>query len=46
VYLKETQGVRVVNWIYLAQDRKQRWVGPCEHNNEPFGFIKEEEFIF
>jgi predicted RNA-binding protein len=32
------------NWIEVAQDRVQWW-DFCEHNNEPFGFIKAADFL-
>jgi hypothetical protein len=30
--------------IHLAQDRVQWWT-PCEHNNEPSGFIKDRKYL-
>jgi hypothetical protein len=33
-----------VDWIHWAQDR-DRWMGSCEHGNEPSGSIKCKEFL-
>jgi hypothetical protein len=34
-----------VVWFYVAQDRDQWQVRPCEHSNEPLGSINGGEYL-
>jgi hypothetical protein len=40
-------GRKVVDWIRLAQDRRQFWMlGCCELGEKPLGFMKRREYFY